>query len=360
MCCNCNLVSIDQTKSDNFVEKMMTMLNHGALNLMCSIGYRTGLFDTMAELKPSKSLEIAKSANLDERYVREWLKAMFTGGIINYYPDDDTYHLPREHAAWLTRAASPNNIAVTTQWLSVLGHVEDQIVDCFKSGGGVPYEEFNRFNEVMADESNQTVVTPLVKDLLPLVPGIVEKLEKGINVMDLGCGSGKAVLEMAKNFPNSTFVGYDFLENVVEKANKVASELGLTNVEFKQVDAAKLDENKKYDLITTFDSIHDQADPDRVLSNIYRALKDDGTYFMQDIAGSSHVNNNLDHPLAPFLYTTSTMHCMTVSLAQGGKGLGTMWGKELACDMLAKAGFSQVEVKELEHDVINYYYIIQK
>jgi hypothetical protein len=110
-------------------------------------------------------------------------------------------------------------------------------------------------------------------------------------------------------------------------------------------------------LIFTFDAIHDQAQPGQVLRNIARALKADGIYLMQDIAGSSHVHHNLDHPLAPFLYTISTMHCMTVSLAAGGEGLGTMWGKEKALELLAAAGFTHTEVHQLPHDVMNYYYV---
>ncbi|MEQ9619194.1 MAG: methyltransferase domain-containing protein [Deltaproteobacteria bacterium] len=359
MCSSCN-VNINEVRSEQFAEKMLTILNHGALNVMTSIGHRTGLFDVMSELPPSTSEEIADRAGLDERYVREWLGAMATGGIVEYDEQNGRYSLPPEHAAWLTRSASPNNIAVTAQWLSVLGEVEDKIVECFKNGGGVPYEAYSRFNEVMAEESHQTVITPLVDHLLPLVPGIKEKLESGIEVLDVGCGSGFALAEMAKTFPNSKFTGYDLLPEAIERGRARAREYGLANVTLEAKDVSKLDDLQKFDLITTFDAVHDQADPDRVLSNINRALKDDGVYFMQDIAGSSHVHNNMEHPLAPLIYTISCMHCMTVSLAQGGKGLGAMWGKELACEMLKEAGFNEIEVKELPHDPINYYYIVKK
>ncbi len=351
---------IDEVKSEQFAERMMTILNHGALNLMISIGYRTGLFDVMSELSASTSEEIAKAAGLNERYVREWLGAMVTGGIIDHYHEKKSYSLPEEHAVWLTRKAVPNNIAVTTQWISLLGSVEDKIVECFKNGGGVPYEAFERFHEVMSDESHQTVIVPLLDQTLPLIEGIKERLEEGINVLDVGCGSGFALVHMAREFPNSRFTGYDISEEAIDRGTAHAAQHGLTNVTLIAKDVAEFDDVQKYDLITTFDAIHDQADPDRVLSNINRALKDDGVYLMQDIAGSSHVHNNMDHPLAPLLYTTSCMHCMTVSLSQNGKGLGAMWGKELATDMVKNAGFTQVEIKEQEHDPINYYYIIRK
>lgn len=351
---------IDEVKSEQFAERMMTILNHGALNLMISIGYRTGLFDVMSELPASTSEEIAKAAGLNERYVREWLGAMVTGGIIDHYHEKKSYSLPEEHAVWLTRKAVPNNIAVTTQWISLLGSVEDKIVECFKNGGGVPYEAFERFHEVMSDESYQTVIVPLLDQTLPLIEGIKERLEEGINVLDVGCGSGFALVHMAREFPNSRFTGYDISEEAIDRGTAHAAQYGLTNVTLIAKDVAEFDDVQKYDLITTFDAIHDQADPDRVLSNINRALKDDGVYLMQDIAGSSHVHNNMDHPLAPLLYTTSCMHCMTVSLSQNGKGLGAMWGKELATDMVKNAGFTQVEIKEQPHDPINYYYILRK
>jgi 2-polyprenyl-3-methyl-5-hydroxy-6-metoxy-1,4-benzoquinol methylase len=359
MCSACN-TGLNQAKADQFAEKMFSVLNHGALTIMISIGHRTGLLDAMSELTHSTSLEIANAAGLNERYVREWLGAMVTGGIVEYDPDEGTYHLPAEHAVWLTRKATPNNFAVSTQWFSIAGSVEDLIVECFKNGGGVPYKEYKRFNEVMSEESNQTVVFPLRDHLLPLVPGINERLGAGIDVLDVGCGSGYALIHMAKMFPNSRFMGYDLLPEAIERGRERARESGLTNITFEALDVSRLQDRERFDLITTFDAVHDQADPARVLSNIYAALKDDGVYFMQDIKGSSHVEKNMDNPLAPFLYTVSCTHCMTVSLAQGGKGLGAMWGRELAYEMLKEAGFGEIEVKELPHDPINYYYIIRK
>lgn len=359
MCSACN-ANINQAKLDQFAEKMFTVLNHGALTMMISIGHRTGIFDAMDKMPPSTSAEVAKKAGLNERYVREWMGAMVTGGIIEYDPQKGTYHLPAEHAAWLTRRATPNNIAVTTQWFSVTGAVEDRLVECFRNGGGVPYEAYNRFNEVMSEESYQTVVVPLIDHLLPLVPGIMDRLDSGIEVLDVGCGSGFALLELARVYPNSRFTGYDLLPEAIERGKARAKENGLTNITFEARDASKFQDKERFDLITTFDAVHDQADPGRVLSNIYEALKNDGVYFMQDIKGSSHVEKNMDNPLAPFLYTVSCTHCMTVSLAQGGRGLGAMWGKELACEMLKEAGFSEIDVKELPHDPINYYYIVRK
>lgn len=212
----------------------------------------------------------------------------------------------------------------------------------------------------MAEHSDQTVVTMLTDHVLPLVPGLIGRLESGIDVLDVGSGSGRAMNHLARTFPNSRFVGYDISEEAVARARAEAEDHGTTNVRFEVKDVATIDEKKAYDLITTFDAVHDQAHPAAVLEGIYGALKDDGVYLMQDIAGSSHVHNNMDHPIGTYLYTVSTMHCMTVSLAQGGEGLGTMWGEEKAKEMLADAGFASVEVRQLPHDPFNNYFVVTK
>jgi SAM-dependent methyltransferase len=354
------LAKLDQTKAEAFAGKMLGIINGGALALMTSIGHRTGLFDKMAGLRASTYERIAEAAGLNERYVREWLGAMVTGGIVEYSEVDGTYHLPLEHAAFLTRAASPNNMGVTVQFLSLLGAVEDQIIECFRSGGGVPYSAYPRFHEVMAEESNQTVLAALMSSILPLAPGVLEKLQEGIDVLDVGCGSGRALCLMAENFPNSHFTGYDLSEEGVTRARSEAQAKGLGNVRFVVKDVAKLDDGEKFDLITAFDAIHDQAQPAKVLKGIADALRHDGTFLMQDIAGSSHLHKNMEHPIGPFGYTISCMHCMTVSLAQGGDGLGAMWGEELAHEMLTEAGLSSVKVNKLSHDIINVYYIARK
>lgn len=351
---------LNPQKAEAFAEKMISVLNQGALALMASIGHRTRLFDTLSILPPATSGQIAEATGLQERYVREWLHAMVAGQVINYDPEMKTYHLPAEHAATLTRAAGADNLALFTQHIAELARVEDNIVDSFINGGGVSYANFSRFHEIMAEDSDVNIVEPLIEQILPLVPGLTDRLQAGIKVLDVGCGRGHAITRLAQIYPNSRFFGFDFSEEAIAVARADVASLGLTNLRFEVKDAATLAESKQYDLIFTFDAIHDQARPGRVLQNINRALKPDGVYFMQDIAGSSHVEQNFDHPLAPFLYTISTMHCMTVSLAEGGEGLGTMWGREKALEMLAEAGFTDVRVEQPSHDVMNYYYICRR
>jgi 2-polyprenyl-3-methyl-5-hydroxy-6-metoxy-1,4-benzoquinol methylase len=352
--------AINEAQAQAFGERMLDTLNKAAAALMMSIGHRTGLFDTLADLPAATSEQIAKAAGLDERYVREWLGAMVTARIVDYDPASGTYLLPREHAAFLTRAASPNNLAMTAEFIPVLASVENEIVESFRNGGGVPYSSYSRFHEVMAEESDQTVVTGLIDAILPLVPGLIEDLRAGIDVMDVGCGRGRALILMARTFPKSRFTGYDFSEEAIADASADAARQGLANTRFEAQDVAQIDELARYHLITAFDAIHDQAAPRKVLKGIARALRPGGIFLMQDIRTSSQVHNNIDHPLGTYIYTISCLHCMTVSLAVGGEGLGAAWGEEKALELLAEAGFENVGIRQLPHDIINNYYIAQK
>jgi 2-polyprenyl-3-methyl-5-hydroxy-6-metoxy-1,4-benzoquinol methylase len=359
--------AVNADKVEAFAGRMLDVLNSGAIALMTSIGHRTGLFDAMSTLPPSTSGEVAEAAELNERYVREWLGAMVVGRIVECDPTgangsegEPRYSLPPEHAACLTRAAAPDNIAVFAQYIPLLGAVEDKIIECFKSGGGVPYDEYDRFHEVMAEDSGQTVVPALLDHILPLKPGLTGRLEEGIDVLDIGCGAGRALNLMAETYPNSRFTGYDLSDEAISTARAEAERRSLKNVTFETRDLTTFDERHRYDLVTAFDAIHDQKTPDNVLAGVARALRPDGTFLMQDIAGSSHHHNNMDHPVGPLLYTVSCMHCMSVSLAQDGMGLGAMWGEEKAREMLRAAGFASVEVKKLDHDFQNNFYIVSK
>jgi 2-polyprenyl-3-methyl-5-hydroxy-6-metoxy-1,4-benzoquinol methylase len=209
----------------------------------------------------------------------------------------------------------------------------------------------------MAEESGQTVVAGLFEHILPLVGELTQKLEDGINVLDIACGSGLALIALAAAYPASQFTGYDLSEQAIMAARAEARRRGLGNVRFDVQDVAEGFEQCAYDLVTAFDAIHDQAKPAQVLRNIRAALRPDGIFLMQDILASSHLHHNLDHPVSTFIYTVSCMHCMSVSLANGGPGLGAAWGKETALRMLGEAGFKEVRVERLPHDVINYYYV---
>jgi SAM-dependent methyltransferase len=342
---------------EDFERYMLDVMNKAAISLMLSVGHRTKLFDSMKDTIPITSQQLADKSNLNERYVREWLGAMVTGKIVDYNANNRTYSLSKDKVKSLSRKSGSYNFASSMQWIPALAHVEDDIIKCFEKGGGVPYKVFHRFHEVMAEESGQTVLPAIIDSILPLVPNLIKKMENGIRVLDVGCGSGRAINLIAKHFPNSSFTGYDFSEEAINNAKKESENIGNKNTVFEIQDVEQFPDVEKFDLVLAFDAIHDQAAPAKVLQNIKSTLKEDGLFLMQDIGSSSHLENNMSHPLGPYLFAVSCLHCMTVSLALDGHGLGTMWGKEKAVQMLNDAGFTSVDVKQLPHDPINYYYI---
>lgn len=358
-----NALPIDEAMSgqaDAFLERMSSVLDQGALSVMISIGHRSGLFDAMAGRKPTSSAEIAVTAKLAERYVREWLAAMVTGGIVTYDPMGKLYQLPDAHAACLTRGAPLGNIAVYAQAVALMGAVQERLLECFRHGGGTAYDDYPCFHQFMAEDSAQTVVEPLFEHVLPLVKGLEERLDAGIDVLDAGCGRGWALMAMAASHPSSRFVGYDLSEDAIAEARRVARDRGLRNLHFEARDLSDYNEREAFDFITTFDAVHDQKDPQALIVSLFGALKPGGAYLMQDVGGSAELENNRDFPMATLLYAVSCTHCTPISLGQGGKGLGTMWGWETAEAMLKTAGFNIVERHRLAHDPMNVWFVSRK
>lgn len=346
--------------AEDFTERITTAIDNAGLVLLLSIGHQAGLFDAMAKLPSAKSGEIADAAGLDERYVREWLGGMTAAQVVEYDADAATYRLPDHRAAALTRAAGLNNLARLAQYVPLMCEVEQKILGCFRDGGGLSYDDYPRFHTIMAERSGEVFDAALISAVLPLVEGLPQRLEAGIDVADFGCGSGYAVGLMARAYPASRFTGIDFSEEATATGAAEAARRGVTNASFVAADLAALDQAAAYDVITAFDAIHDQAQPARVLENIYRALKPGGVLVMADVKASSRLEDNVGVAMSTYRYTVSLMHCMSVSLGLGGAGLGTMWGRQLAVSMLNEAGFTDVEVAELDQDPSNYYYLARK
>ncbi len=329
--------------SNTFAERMVEIYTGSMLTNMLDIGYRTGLFEAAAE-GPATSAELAIRAGLDERYVREWLGAMATGGIFSYNAEAKTYTLPQDRIAALTGDGAGNVAPVSGILNHFVKHVP-KLVEAFRHGGGVPYEDYwPEFTCCSSDVWRRIFDEKLVDGFLGAVPGLNDRLAAGIDVLDVGCGDGHAINVMAQAFPASRFHGYDITSAGLESAAAEAENMGLANTRFERVDVTALPSEPKFDMITAFDSIHDQFAPDVVLRRIREALADDGTFVMIDFKFASDVAGNIGNRLAPIHYGISVMHCMTVSLAQGGAGLGTVWGIEKACEMLAEAGFGDVQV----------------
>jgi ubiquinone/menaquinone biosynthesis C-methylase UbiE len=358
-------------KNNEFSKRMATILNHGALNLAMAIGYRTRLFDVMDGFElPQTASAIAKKAELNERYVKEWLGVMATGGIVELSRSasgGDLFKLPKSHADLLARRAGNSNLGVYTQEIPLLTTCAiEPVLQGFRTGEGVPYFHYPKFYEFMGQLADAKHRAVLVEKFLPSVLGgrLIEQLRSGIRVCDLGCAEGVAVMLMAEAFPYSTFIGMDISEESIVKARSEASSRGLRNASFLNLDAAFLNEHRdllgSFDYVTAFDAIHDQTRPLDALINVHAILRRGGFFSMVDIAASSSLPENRDHPMGPFLYTVSLMHCMPVGLVDEGAGLGMMWGREAAVEMLNQAGFGTVQVLDIPEDPFNLHFLCKK
>ena len=343
---------LDRQKLRTFRHTLAGINNGGMLNMMLKIGDDLGLFDAAAK-GPATSQQLAERTGLQERYVREWLGAVVTGGIFEYDPDTSTYTLPPEHASLLT--GIDNVTAFAHRTVLFTKHLPG-VTDAFRNGGGVPYSAFRPdFTTFQNLGSRRRHDRFLLSNYLPAVPGLMERLSSGLRACDIGCGTGHAVNLMAQAFPASTFVGYDIGQDAIDSAREEAREHGLDNAGFEAQDVRHFPTEPQFDLITAFDAIHDQVDPQGVLNQIRAALAPGGTFLMLDFKASSNLEDNIGMSLAPAIYSVSVMHCMTVSLAHDGAGLGTAWGEQLARKMLAKAGFTRVETAD-PHDQMNLVY----
>ena len=342
-----------------FGERVFGWYTGGFVTLMIDLGLRTGLFEA-ATRGPATSRELAARAGLEERYVREWLGAVATAGIFTYDPAAETFTLPGEHAVCLT-GGDERNLAPMSQITSHLATYVGRVANAFRHGGGVPYSEYRpEFTDVMDALSRPVFDGILIKNVLPLVAGLSRQLDAGTLVADVGCGTGHTTNLLAGAFPRSRFVGYDLAEDAIARAQAEAASEGLANATFEVLDVTRLPLDPPLGAAFAFDAIHDQADPAGVLARVFQALVPGGVFVMFDVRASSHLERNIENPMAPWLYAVSTLHCMPVSLAAGGAGLGTVWGEELALEMLADAGFVDLEVHEVPGDPLDSVYVARK
>jgi SAM-dependent methyltransferase len=348
------VTEIDAGRAEEFGGRMVGVVDGAMFALSISVGHRLGIYDTMAELQPATSEDIAEQAGVQERYLREWLAAQLAAGVVEHDPEMGTWWLPREHAVVLTRTAGANNLGILAGAVSRFGEVEDDVVHAFRAGGGVPWRRLERIQE-WQPELARAVFADL-DAVLDLVPGAIERLRGGIDVVDVGCGSGHAALRIADTYPASRVLGVDQAPKLVASARDEAERLSLGNAAFAVRDAADL-APASADLALAFDVVHDLARPYETLRAIHDALRPGGTLVMVEYALSSRPEENVGHPFAAALYTVSLFHCLAASLSEEGEGLGLAWGDEGIRAALADAGFARVERASLEGDPLSAYYL---
>jgi len=336
-----NNKKINKAKLGAFSMKVLGDIGGTFIGMMCYIGDRLGLFNTLSTDGPGTSREIANRLGIDERYTREWLSSLTAAKYLEYDPSTKLFTLPLEHAELV---AQEYGVGGAYQQVSAMWAVMDKVLDSFKNGGGVSpssypdelWEGMERFTGSMFEDL-------LIEQWLPIIPEIRDELNRGIEVADVGCGAGKAIIKLASEFPNSTFTGYDMLEYNISTSISRASKAGVSsNTSFKQIDIMK-GIPEEFDLITVFDVIHDLVNPKRGLKAIKNALRPEGVLLLLDIKCSDKLEENIT-PLAPMMYGISIMYCMTQSLSQGGEGLGAMGlPPSKVRELCIASGFSEVK-----------------
>jgi SAM-dependent methyltransferase len=341
---------MDDNRAAQFTGRVLADTAAASTVVLAALGDRMGLFKDLAEHGPATSGELASRTGLSERYVREWLAGMFAAGYLAYDDAQDSYALPAEHAP--TLAAEPGPAFFGGVHQELIGAIQryDQVAEAFRRGGGVRPADLHP--DVWAGTSRFTAQwhqNMLVQQWLPLVPEVTGKLRAGARVADVGCGTGQALIALARAFPEITATGYDAHPPSVGEARQAAAEAGLADrISFQVLDAAA-GLPGSFDVITTFDVVHDAVDPLGLLRSIRDALRPGGRYLCLEINCADQAAANTG-PIAALLYGFSILYCMTTSLAEGGEGLGTLGLPEAALRQLAgKAGYAQVRHVEMDN-----------
>lgn len=332
-----------QSKTEAFIGKVLENTSSAFVTHLAILGDRLGLFKDLAANGPATSAELAARAAIGERYAREWLGGMANAGYLEYAPQTRRFALPPEHVSALAEENGEFFFGGVFQMLPALTANHDRLVDCFRAGGGVPQ---SAYGEGMWDGLERFTggwyEHQLVQRWLPAMPEVEAKLRSGAEIADVGCGRGRSLIKLAQAFPGVRCTGYDNFAPTVERAAAAARAAGVAErVRFELCDAAAGIPGR-YDLITTFEVIHDAADPPGLLRAIRSALRDDGFYVCVDVNCSERLEEN-SGPLGAMFHGFSVFYCMTTSLANGGAGLGTLGFHEPKVrELCAAAGFASV------------------
>ena len=349
---------MDRERIESFLDRFTGMAAGATTIALLAVADRSGLLAYLGEHPEGTAEEVANGARLDARYVKEILSGLTASGVVEYDPQTQVFTLPAEHALFVSDETSPYFMG---GWFDMLPSVMTQVegvAGATVHGGGVGFEEFGRSMIRGIDRGNSpSYKTFLTRKWLPAVPGLADRLESGIRIADVGCGSGTAAILMAKAFPACQVFGYDVSGESIANARSRAS--GVHNVEFHGYTVEDIPTHPGFDLITTFDVIHDLVDPLAGLTRIREALAGGGRYLMMEPNASSNLEDNLDARGA-LLYGVSTMHCMTQSLASGGTGLGAAWGRQAAREMASDAGFGNFEPLEEISNRFSAFYLLQE
>ena len=336
-------IVIDETRVEAFIERIADEIGAAVNVPLTVIGARLGLYAAMADAQPVTPAELAARTGTHERYVREWLNAQAAGGYVVYDPDAETYRLPLEHAAVLADETSPVYQIGMFQTASATILAQDHMAERFRSGDGLGWHEHHHDLFDGTDAVFGLAYRAfLVQEWIPALDGVEAKLRAGARVADVGCGHGTATVLLAQTYPESTFVGFDYHAESVERARANAAAAGVQDRVRFEVASATDFPGSGYDLIACFDALHDLGDPAACARQVRSALAEDGTWLIVEPQAGDRVEENL-HPLGRIRYAISTLVCTPGSLSQDGRaGLGTLAGEARLSAAIRAGGFTQV------------------
>jgi len=350
---------MDQEKAFELVFKVVGDMAGSFAMAQAHIGDTLGLFKALAGEGPMTSTALAEKTGLNERYVREWGKGMVAAEYIDYDPAAEAFVMTAEQAAVLADEDSPAFVGGALQFTTPSKYPIPRLIECFKDGGGLAYDTLGEHIPCGIERFFRPgYINFLAQDWLPAIPGLKDKLEAGIRIGDVGCGCGQSSMAMAKAYPKSKVVGIDFDARSVERARKTAQENGLQNVEFVQGAAHEQLAGEKFDLLCAFDCIHDMVDPIGTLRAMREALSEGGQAFWIE-PNASHEPLENRNPVGKAFANISPAHCMTVSLAHGGAGLGTILGEKGTRALAEEAGYSGCTRLPIEHP-FNLFMVLDK
>jgi SAM-dependent methyltransferase len=334
---------VDDAKLHEFIGKAVGEWGGAYGVLLTFIGDKLGLFKAMAEAGELTPEELAKKTGTHPRIIKEWLAAQTAGGFVTYNSSAGTYTLPEEQALALTDENSPVYIAGEYQVLMGLFKDEEKIIDAFRSGKGLGWGDHHHYLfEGTERFFKPSYVTNLTTSWIPALEGVEDKLKNGggTKIADVGCGHGVSTILMAKAYPNSQIIGFDYHKPSIEWARKQAEKEGLKNISF-EVSGATDYPGDDYDLVTFFDCFHDMGNPAGAAKHVLQTLKKkNGTWMLIEPFANDKLEDNLN-PIGRAFYSGSTLICVPASLNENGPALGAQAGEQRIKEVVTAAGFSK-------------------
>ena len=333
---------LDEAKLHEFIGKAVNEWGAAEGALLILIGDKLGLFKAMAgagELTPE---ELARKTGTHPRIIKEWLTAQAAGGFVTYNPANGTYTLPEEQAFALTDENSPAYIAGGYQLIAGLYRDEEKIIEAFRTGKGLGWGDHHHYLfEGTERFFKPNYIANLTTSWIPALEGVEDKLKtNGAKVADVGCGHGVSTILMAKAYPNSQIIGFDYHRPSIERARKEAEKEGLKNITFEVAGSTDYPSDD-YDLVTFFDCFHDMGNPSAAAKHVLQTLKKkEGTWMLVEPFANDKVEDNLN-PIGRVFYSASTMICVPASLNENGPALGAQAGEGRIREVVASTGFSK-------------------